>query len=233
MSHDLLPCVEIEPAGEARSAVLWMHGLGADGHDFEPIIPWLKLPDDLGVRFVFPNAPRRAVTINMGLLMPAWYDIRDPSFGRNEDTRGILDSSERIGALVRREIERGIPARALVLAGFSQGGAMALHVGLRHAEPLAGVLAMSCYLVRDAALDAELSPAVRGMSIFQAHGADDPMVPLRRGEEARDRLLSLGFQVDWHAFPMGHQVIPEEIEAAGAWLRRVLAPAVRGGAAGD
>jgi phospholipase/carboxylesterase len=219
----LLPCVEIEPAGPVFRSVIWMHGLGADGHDFEPIVPHLGLPETPGVRFVFPHAPRRAVTINMGLLMPAWYDIRDLGSGRNEDEAGIRDSAARITALVDRERERGVPSRGVVLAGFSQGGAMALHVALRHPEPLAGVMVLSGYLVCADALAAEIHDANRRLPIFQAHGTDDPMVPLRRGRETRDRLAALGLAVEWRTYPMAHQVVPEEIADIGTWLRGVLA----------
>jgi phospholipase/carboxylesterase len=229
MDQPLLPCVEIDPrGGAARAAVVWMHGLGADGHDFGPIVPHLGLPDDLGVRFVFPHAPRRAVTLNMGLLMPAWYDIRGLGPDAPEDERGVRASAARIDALVAREVQRGVPSRAIVLAGFSQGGAMALHVGLRHREPLAGILALSCHLVCAGALERERSAANPGLPIFQAHGTDDPMVPLEHALETRDRLAALGYDVTWRTYPMAHQVVPEEIEAIGAWLRGVLARAVRG-----
>jgi phospholipase/carboxylesterase len=228
MDRSWLPCVEIHPRGEARSSVVWLHGLGADGHDFEPIVPYLGLPDELGARFVFPHAPRRAVTINMGLLMPAWYDIRGLGPGAVEDERGVRDSAQRIQALVAREAERGVPSRAIVLAGFSQGGAMALHVGLRHPEPLAGIVALSCYLVRAGTLERERSAANLGLPILQAHGTDDPMVPFQHGLETRDLLTALGYDVTWRTYPMGHQVVPEEIEAIGAWLRDVLERAERG-----
>ncbi len=222
MGVELLPCVELPPRGPAKSAVIWMHGLGADGHDFEPVVPYLGLGDDLGVRFVFPHAPKRAVTINMGLIMPAWYDIREISLGIDHDERGVRASAEQIRALVTRENDRGVPCRNIVLAGFSQGGAMALHVGLRHPEPLAGIVALSCYLVCGASLEKELSDANLGIRIFHAHGTEDPLVPLERGVEARDRLAGLGFEVDWRTYPMGHEVHPQEIRDIGAWLGQRL-----------
>jgi phospholipase/carboxylesterase len=218
MGVELLPCVEVHPRGQAKRAVIWLHGLGADGHDFEPIVPYLGLGDDLGVRFVFPHAPKRAVTINMGLIMPAWFDIRETSFGRDHDERGIRESAEAIRALIARENDRGIPCRDMVLAGFSQGGTLALNVGLRHPETLAGVVALSCFLVDDESLDDEMSEANRGTRIFQAHGTDDPLVPLERGLEARDRLMDLGCDVEWKTYPMGHEVHPREIQDIGAWL---------------
>ena len=223
MNEGQLRCVEIEPPGPARKAVIWLHGLGADGHDFEPIVPYLGLDPRLGVRFVFPHAPKRAVSINMGLLMPAWYDIRQAGRGIDHDERGVRDSAASIGALILRERERGIAARDLVLAGFSQGGAMALYVGLRHPERLAGIVALSSYLVGGDALEREMSEAGRGLPIFQAHGTLDPMVPFDRGREARDRLAALGFEVTWREYAMGHQVDPQEIEDIGAWLGTRLA----------
>lgn len=232
MSADRLPCLVLDPSGVVRSAVIWMHGLGADGHDFEPIVPYLGLSGDLGVRFVFPHAPRRAVTLNMGLLMPAWYDIRNLGPDRDEDTSGVRESADRIGALVEREIAHGVPSRNIVLAGFSQGGAMALHVAMRYPKPLAGILALSCYLVCEDSLETERSAANAGLPVFQAHGTDDPMVPLHRGEAARDRLIALGFPVAWRTYPMAHQVIPEEIADIGAWLQRTLGGAARGGTEG-
>jgi phospholipase/carboxylesterase len=224
-----LSCVELEPPREARSAVIWLHGLGADGHDFEPIVPYLGLGDDLPVRFVFPHAPKRAVTINLGLIMRAWYDIRGTGLREDEDEKGIRESAEQIRALVVRENDRGVPAARIVLAGFSQGGAMALHVGLRHPEPLAGVLALSCYLVSEATLEREIAAANRGLLIFQAHGTEDPLVPLEAGSMARDRLVDMGYEVEWRTYPVGHAVHPQEIQDAGAWLRRVLGRALRSG----
>jgi len=225
----LLPCVEvIHPRRAADAApgasVIWLHGLGADGHDFEPIVPHLGLPSDPIVRFVFPHAPKRAVTLNMGLVMPAWYDIREIDLRHEHDEKGIRDSATRIGALIAREQERGVPAGRIVLAGFSQGGAIALHVGLRHPERLAGIMALSCYLVSEQSLEPEMSEAARGLPIFQAHGTQDPMVPMERGRAARERLSALGCQVEWHTYPMGHEVHPQEIQEIGAWLGGRLKP---------
>ena len=225
MTTELLPCVEVAPRGPVRAAVIWMHGLGADGHDFEPIVPSFRLGDDHGVRFVFPHAPKRAVTINMGLIMPSWYDIREIDLKGDHDEEEVRESAEQIENLIARERERGVAAKKIVLAGFSQGGAMALHVGLRHAETLAGILALSCYLVCPESVESEISEANRGLSIFQAHGLQDPMVPEARGAETRDRLLQLGFDVEWNTYTMGHEVHPREIEDVGLWLRRRLLPA--------
>jgi phospholipase/carboxylesterase len=221
-SPELLPRVEVEPAGPARAAVIWLHGLGADGHDFEPIVPYLGIDPARGVRFVFPHAPRRAVTINMGMIMPAWYDIRGAEFQRDEDEAGILQSAEQVRALIEREVARGIPRERIVMAGFSQGGAVALHVALREPERLAGVMALSTYLVLEDSLQREASEVNRDVPIFQAHGSADPLVALERGERARARLTELGYAIEWHTYPMGHEVCPDEIRDIGAWLGRVL-----------
>lgn len=221
---DLLKCVEVETGGAVRAAVVWMHGLGANGHDFEPIVPHLGL-GGRGVRFVFPHAPRRAVSINMGLLMPAWYDIRGLGPAAEVDEHGIRESAAQIEALLLREKERGIPALRIVLAGFSQGGVIALHVGLRHAERLAGIVALSTYLPEISGRAGELSAANADLPIFVAHGTDDPMIPLAGGERARDRLGALGHPVEFRTYPMEHSVAPEEIADIGAWLGTRLAPA--------
>jgi len=211
----------METGGPVRSAVIWLHGLGADGHDFEPIVPHLGL-EEAGVRFVFPNAPRRAVSINMGLLMPAWYDIRGLDAHSAIDLLGIRTSGEQVEALVRRENVRGVPAGSIVLAGFSQGGVVALYAALRHPERLAGVVALSTYLPEPSGRADDLSPANAGLPIFVAHGTDDPMIPLSRGMAARDRLLAIGHPVTFKTYPMEHAVHPEEIADVGEFLRTVL-----------
>jgi len=216
---ELLPCVEVEPTpGPARSAVLWLHGLGADGHDFEPLVPYLRIDPARAARFVFPHAPARAVTINMGLIMPAWYDIRDLSLEGDIDEQGIRQSTEQVRALIARENARGIETSRIVLAGFSQGGAIALHAGLRHPDQLAGILALSCYLVRGETLETERSAANDATPVFQAHGTQDPMVPLDAGLAARDRLVELGYRVDWRTYPIAHEVGPQEIADVGRTL---------------
>jgi len=219
---DLLPGVEVEAGRPVTAAVIWLHGLGADGHDFETIVPYLGL-EDVGVRFVFPHAPRRPVTINMGLIMRAWYDIRGLVGAGDADTRGIRESVAQVARLVDRERERGVEGDRIVLAGFSQGGVIALHAALRYETALAGVLALSTYLPDAEALEKERSDANRGLPIFQAHGLHDPMVPLEAGEDARDRLQSLGHPVSWSTYPMQHEVHPDEIADLAAWLRGRLA----------
>jgi phospholipase/carboxylesterase len=221
---EYLPCIEVPSGSPIRSAVIWLHGLGADGHDFEPIVPALGL-QDLGVRFILPHAPRRPVSVNMGLIMPAWFDIRRLDFEGDVDEKGIKESADQVGALVARERERGIESRRIVLAGFSQGGAIALYVALRHPEPLAGVVALSTYLPawpgpdEGAAQQSGTAERKRPLSVFQAHGTDDPLIALERGEATRDRLLALGCAVTWRTYPMAHAVCPEEVADISAWLR--------------
>jgi len=216
MTMTLLPCVEHGPKEGARASIVWLHGLGADGHDFAPIVPELGLPDD--VRFVFPHAPAIPVTINGGAVMPAWYDILEMDLHRRHDEGGIRRSSEQVEQLLAREVERGVPAERTILAGFSQGGAIALHRGMRHSERLAGIVGLSTYLVQGDTLDAEASDANRDTPIFMAHGTLDPMVPVDRGQAGRDVLLAAGRDLSWHEYAMQHQVCMEEIEDLGRWL---------------
>ena len=220
---DLLESLEIETAPNPDAAVVWMHGLGADGHDFEPIVPELGLPATTRIRFVFPNAPLRPVTINQGHVMRAWYDIRALAGVRREDEAGVRQSARQIEALLARERQRGIAPRRIVIAGFSQGGAMALHVGLRYADRLAGILALSCYLPLASTLDTELAPANRDVPIFWAHGLHDPMLPLAMAAQGREQIAALGYQIEWHQYPIPHSVSAEEIADVARWLERVLA----------
>jgi phospholipase/carboxylesterase len=220
---DLLDAIEIETAPNPDAAVVWMHGLGADGHDFEPIVPELRLPATTRIRFVFPHAPLRPVTINQGHVMRAWYDIRALAGVRREDEAGVRQSARQVEALLARERQRGIEPGRIVVAGFSQGGAMALHVGLRHPDRLAGILALSCYLPIANTLDTELSPANRDVPIFWAHGIHDPMIPQAMAEQGRAQLGELGYQIDWHQYPIPHSVSAEEIADVARWLARVLA----------
>jgi phospholipase/carboxylesterase len=211
-----LPCVETAVAGGAVGTVLWLHGLGADGHDFEPIVPLLGLPR---VRFVFPHAPHRPVTINGGAVMRAWYDIRsldDPS-AREEET-DIRTSATLLEELLARESERGVPAERTVLAGFSQGGAMALHVGTRYRQGLRGLMVLSGYEVLASTREAEVSPANRLTPLLGCHGTADPLVSLARGRAAYRAHAASGRPADWHEFPMGHEVCPEEIQVIRRWL---------------
>jgi len=222
MAGDLLEAIELETAPSPRHAVLWMHGLGADGYDFVDIVPALGLADT-PVRFVFPHAPMMPVTINGGMVMRAWYDVRGDAGVRREDEAGVRASQARLEALIAREKSRGVTANRLVLAGFSQGGAMALHTGLRHPERLAGILALSCFLPLADTLGAEASAANRDVPLFMAHGVHDPLIPLARAEHARDALTRLGYRPDWHQYPMPHSVCDAEVGDIADWLRRILA----------
>jgi phospholipase/carboxylesterase len=201
--------------------VIWLHGLGADGHDFEPLVPMLGLPRRLALRFVFPHAPERPVTINMGARMRAWYDIVRLGGGA-EDSAGIHQSQALLEGLIARERERGIAPGRIVLAGFSQGGAIALHTGLRHAERLAGILALSTYLPLPATLETDRSPANADVPIFMAHGLNDEMIGIARALASRDALEALGYAPVWHEYPMAHAVCEEEVTAIAGWLAGVL-----------
>ncbi len=218
----MLESLEIETAPHPRSSVIWLHGLGADGHDFEPIVHELDL-SPAAVRFVFPHAPMMPVTINNGMVMRAWYDIVAGDLGRHEDEAGVRASQAELEGLVARERERGIPARRILLAGFSQGGAIALQTGLRHPDRLAGIMALSTYLPIAGKVAAEAHAANRDVPIFMAHGELDPIVPIARARESRALLESLGYPVEWHEYRMPHSVCGEEIAHLGAWLRRILA----------
>jgi phospholipase/carboxylesterase len=220
----LLPAVEIEPERPADSAVVLMHGLGADGHDFEALVYELHLPPASAIRWVFPHAPVRPVTLNGGLPMRAWFDIIGLDRRSEEDETGVRESADGIRALVRRERERGIPSERIVLAGFSQGGAMALYTALREPERLAGVLGLSTYVPLARTLEAEAHAANAAAPVFLAHGTLDPIVPMTLGEGARDLLLSRGYDVAWHTYPMPHSVCAEEVADVREWLLRVLPP---------
>ena len=222
VSYEILDCVEVEPALPARSSVIWLHGLGADGHDFEAILPYLGLPEKHELRFIFPHAPAIPVTLNKGMVMRAWYDISDLSLKRKHDLEGMHRSVDHLHRLIAREEERGIDPRHIVLAGFSQGGAVALHCGLRFPQTLAGIMALSTYLVDAPSLEKEATEANTKTPIFMAHGLLDPMVPFRRGDEAQIHLSKLGYQVEWHSYPMQHEVSAAEIDDIGAWIPRVL-----------
>ncbi|MDP2785467.1 MAG: dienelactone hydrolase family protein [Sulfurimicrobium sp.] len=218
-----MDALEIVTGDAPDSAVIWLHGLGADGHDFAPIVPELGLPSSAKVRFIFPHAPMLPVTINGGYAMPAWYDVKSLDLSQEEDAPGIRDSQRQLEALIRRELERGIASTRIVLAGFSQGGAIALHTGLRYAEPLAGVLALSTYLPLPRTLRAEASPANTRLPVFMAHGTADSVIPLAHGAASRDLLKQEGYAVEWHEYPMAHSVCAEEISDIGTWLTRIIA----------
>ncbi|WP_329741985.1 carboxylesterase [Dyella sp. A6] len=213
-----LPTVEKETAPNPQHSIVWLHGLGADGNDFAPIVPELVATDWPALRFVFPHAPVRPVTVNGGMPMRAWYDIIEFDLHARQDEVGIRASIAAVEALIDRENERGIPDERIVLAGFSQGGALALAGGLRHPRTLAGIVALSTYLPLGDSLASERSAANAGTPIFQGHGTFDPVVVLPRGADAHTRLEALGYAVDWHTYPMAHAVCPQEIVDLRHWL---------------
>lgn len=217
-----LETLEIETGAEPRASILVLHGLGASADDFVPLARELDLASVGPVRFVFPQAPQRPVTLNGGYRMPAWYDLYGADLLRREDEAGLRESQAAIEALIARERARGIPAARIVLGGFSQGCAMTLQVGLRYPERLGGLIGLSGYLPLAAKLEAERHPENRDVPIFLAHGEDDGVVTLARAAASRDALLALGHAVEWHSYPMDHTVCWEEIEDLGRWLRRVL-----------
>lgn len=211
----------IEPKETHKASVVWLHGLGADGHDFEPIVPELGLPDNLGIRFIFPNAPKRPVTINGGMAMRAWYDVKSPNLRDQEDAESIIESTALINNYINAEIETVIESRNIILAGFSQGGAITLHAGLRFPSPLAGLLALSCYLPLPSLLATEAN-ADKNTAIMMAHGISDPVIPVDQGRTSAETLKAQGYSVEWHEYMMQHSVCLEEITAIGAWIKRLL-----------
>jgi phospholipase/carboxylesterase len=221
----MLETIELETGANPTAAVIWMHGLGADGNDFVPIVNELDLSGAPAIRFVFPHAPMMPVSINNGYVMRAWYDVSigDLQTGaRRADETGVRRSQAQIGELIAREYGRKIPFKNILLAGFSQGGAMALHTGLRYPETLAGVLALSCYLPCTASFGAEAAPANVNTPLFIAHGTHDPVVPYAMGRQSHDLLEKSGYAVEWHEYPMQHSVCLEEVRDIGAWITSVL-----------
>src|SRR5665213_3878362 len=218
----MLETIEVETAPQPNAAIIWLHGLGADGHDFEPIVPELVPLGSRAWRFVFPHAPTRPVTINGGMRMRAWYDIVGLDRKAAEDAEGFRDAEAKVRELIAREIGRGIPAARIVLAGFSQGGAVSLYTVPRLQETLAGVLALSCYLPRESTFKAERVPANDATPMFMAHGQFDPTVPLMLGVKSRDYLQANGYRIEWHEYPMAHAVCAEEVADIRQFLLRVL-----------
>ena len=217
-----LPCIEKDTAPNARHAVIWLHGLGADGHDFAPIIPDLVARDWPGLRFVFPHAPVRPVTLNGGAPMRAWYDVHslDADIARRQDEAGVRESIGHLGPLIARESDRGVPASRVFLAGFSQGGAIVLAGGVRYPKRLAGVIALSTYLPGGATAAAARQVNSVAQPVFFAHGQDDPVIPVQHGVASARALEQAGFEVEWHHYPMAHQVCAQEIADLGDWLER-------------
>jgi len=222
MNAPPLSAVVVDTAPAPHASVIWMHGLGDTGHGWSQVVPELGLPPTLAVRFVFPHAPSMPVTLNQGYVMPAWYDVRAADFQSRADLAGVRASRERIEALVAAERARGVPASRIVLAGFSQGGVIALYTGLRHAERLAGIVALSTYLPCGELILRERTAANSEIAIIAAHGRADDVVSPELGRRARDFLVSHGYRVDWHEYPMAHAVCLEEIRLLGGWLRERL-----------
>lgn len=222
-THESAEHIVLEPATTADAAVIWLHGLGADGYDFVPIVEELRLPPSMAVRFIFPHARPRPVTINNGFVMRAWYDITGMGADRKEDDAGIRESATAVNGYVQQENARGVASKRIVIAGFSQGGAIALQAGLRYPERLGGVMALSTYLPLRDLVAAEGSQANRDVPILMCHGLRDGMVPATLGKASRDHLQSLGYQVEWQSYPMEHSVCMEEVADISKWLQARLA----------
>lgn len=221
MSEPRLPAVVVEPRGEPSASVIWLHGLGADGHDFGPIVPELGAARE-GVRFVFPHAPMRPVSINGGAVMRAWYDIVSLDLERHVPHEHLEESKSQLGAWIAHERGLGIPAARIVVAGFSQGGAIALFSGLQHEERLGGVLALSCYHPELSRIEEDARGVSAGLPVFLAHGSMDPVVPMALAERTRDELRDHGYACEWHDYPMPHSVCAEEVQHIAAWLSSTL-----------
>jgi len=215
----LLPCIEIGPP-DADAVIIWLHGLGADGNDFVPLVSELGLPSS--VRFVFPHAPERPVTVNAGMVMPAWFDILSVDFGHKQDEAGIRQSQSQLEALIENEIARGVAAERILLAGFSQGGAIVLHTGLRHRGKLAGILALSAYLPLADSFAAEAPADNHDLPLFFAHGQHDPVIPIALAQDSKQFLEQQGYASQWHSYDMEHSVHPDEVTDMAAWIRQVL-----------
>ncbi len=222
MSLPVLECAELNPPGQVQSTVIWLHGLGADGNDFVPVIPELRLPEELGVRFLFPHAPIRPVTINGGTRMRAWYDIKSVETGREIDKEHIEVSSQQLEQLIERELESGRESSAVLLAGFSQGGAIVLYTGIRYPKRLAGIIALSTSHPDPNRIGETASVDNRGLPIFYAHGTRDPLISLDRAETTHQRLVEAGYSVDWHTYPMEHSLSTEEITDLSLWMQARL-----------
>lgn len=216
-----LETVEVTTGDQPVGSVIWLHGLGADGHDFEPIVPELRLPATAPLRFVFPHAPVRPVTINGGMSMRAWYDILSLDSEGRADADGVRESTVLLEALIEREIDAGIASEKIIVAGFSQGGAIAINAVLHARRPLAGLMALSTYIPLPGEVGA--SPGDRDVPVFMAHGSFDPMLPMQWGRAAADTLMDAGFSVEWHDYPMAHAVCPEEINDIRTWLLNIFA----------
>ncbi|HCH70480.1 MAG TPA: carboxylesterase [Colwellia sp.] len=219
----LLDRITIEPKKTATSCVIWLHGLGDSGAGFAPVVPLLNLPHNHAIRFVFPHAPEQAISINNGFVMPAWYDIKNNDLHNRADMDGVLKSESLVQALIQEQIDNGIPASNIVLAGFSQGGVMSLYTGLRYEQTLAGIIALSCYLPIKDQLPTELSTANKNTLVLQHHGKVDDVVPMSAGKMANELMKNKGYNTQWKTYPMAHSVLPEQLNDIGTWLTKCLA----------
>jgi phospholipase/carboxylesterase len=222
MSENSLPYVEVQPNFPATATVIWLHGLGDSGNGFAPIVPELKIPDELAIRFIFPHAPMRSVTINNGMSMRAWYDITSLDFNNRADSKGVYESAALVEQLIENEIASGIPAERIVLAGFSQGGVIALHLGTRLNKKLAGIMSLSSYMAEAETLTSQASAANRGTPILVAHGQQDDVVPMFLGNAAYKVLEQNGYPVEWREYVMQHNVCMQELHDISAWLQKRL-----------
>ena len=218
-----LPYIETNPVSEIKATVIWLHGLGDSGHGFAPIVPELRLPDALGVRFVFPHAPERPVTINGGMRMRAWYDIKSMDFDKRADLAGVRESAQQVEQLIEAEISNGVPAEKIILAGFSQGGVIALHLGPRFSQSLGGIMGLSTYMCQPELLASEAHPANQQTPVFMAHGEMDDVVPIAMGKAAYDTLTANQYNVSWQSYRMKHNLNMDEINAISQWLQARLA----------
>jgi phospholipase/carboxylesterase len=218
----LLDSIEINPKSEPYGSIIWLHGLGADGHDFEPIVPELRLPERLPIRFIFPHAPRRPVTVNAGMIMRAWYDVIGMPGSGGIELDDFFESVDHLNALIEKEVESGMPPERILLAGFSQGGAISLHTGLTYGKHLAGILALSTYLPTADKIAEQISLVNKDIPIMMAHGTMDPMIPMTHALRTKQALRRLGYEISWHEYPIMHGVYAEEIQDISAWLSKIF-----------
>ncbi|KPK29311.1 MAG: carboxylesterase [Nitrospira bacterium SG8_3] len=218
----LLDSVEINPKSKPCASIIWLHGLGADGHDFEPIVPELRLPETLPIRFIFPHAPRRPVTVNAGVIMRAWYDVLGMPGSGGIELAEFFESVDHLDALIEKEMESGMPSERILLAGFSQGGAISLHTGLTYGKHLAGILALSTYLPTADKLAEQTSLVNKDIPIMMAHGTMDPVIPMAHALRTKHALRRLGYEIIWHEYPIMHGVCAEEIRDITAWLLKIF-----------
>jgi len=218
----MLEKINIDPEGEHKASIIWLHGLGADGHDFESIVPELHLADELGIRFIFPHAPMRSITINNGFVMRGWYDIRSLQLNNTEDIDGVEVSAGQLTELMEEELAEGIDSKKIILAGFSQGGVIALQAGLRYHKPLGGIMALSTYIADQSHLAQRISAENRQLPVLMAHGKYDDVIPVELAIKSKNLLESLNYSVEWHDYPMAHSIHPEEVQVITHWIRSIL-----------